>query len=55
MARNSQCQVRFLAELTLSTQSQILRYAQDDSEGLGMTAHQESLRLKNKKTYPRLD
>ena len=30
--------VRFLAEFTLSTQSEILRFAQDDSEGLGMTA-----------------
>ncbi len=29
---------RFLAEFTLSTQSEILRFAQDDSEGLGMTA-----------------
>ncbi len=28
---------RFLAEFTLSTQSEILRFAQDDSEGLGMT------------------
>jgi len=28
---------RFLAESTLSTQSEILRFAQDDSEGLGMT------------------
>jgi hypothetical protein len=28
---------RFLAEFTLSTQSEILRCAQDDSEGLGMT------------------
>jgi len=27
----------FLAEFTLSTQSEILRFAQDDSEGLGMT------------------
>jgi hypothetical protein len=32
---------RFLAELTLSTQSEILRFAQDDSEGLGMTASRE--------------
>jgi len=30
---------RFLAEFTLSTQSEILRFAQDDSEGLGMRAH----------------
>jgi hypothetical protein len=30
---------RFLAEFTLSTQSEILRFAQDDSEGLGMTGH----------------
>jgi len=29
---------RFLAEFTLSTQSEILRCAQDDTEGLGMTA-----------------
>jgi hypothetical protein len=29
---------RFLAEFTLSTQSEILRFAQDDSEGLEMTA-----------------
>ncbi len=29
---------RFLAEFTLSGQSEILRCAQDDSEGLGMTA-----------------
>jgi hypothetical protein len=29
---------RFLAEFTLSGQSDILRCAQDDSEGLGMTA-----------------
>src|SRR5271157_5407715 len=28
---------RFLAEFTLSGQSEILRCAQDDSEGLGMT------------------
>ena len=28
---------RFLAEFTLSDQSEILRCAQDDSEGLGMT------------------
>jgi hypothetical protein len=28
---------RFLAAFTLSTQSEILRCAQDDSEGLGMT------------------
>jgi len=28
---------RFLAEFTLSAQSEILRFAQDDSEGLGMT------------------
>ncbi len=28
---------RFFAEFTLSTQSEILRFAQDDSEGLGMT------------------
>ena len=28
---------RFLAEFTLSTQSEILRFAQDDSEGPGMT------------------
>ena len=28
---------RFLAEFTLSAQSEILRCAQDDSEGLGMT------------------
>jgi hypothetical protein len=28
---------RFLAEFTRSTQSEILRCAQDDSEGLGMT------------------
>jgi hypothetical protein len=27
-----------LAEFTLSTQSEILRFAHDDSEGLGMTA-----------------
>ena len=27
---------RFLAEFTLSAQSEILRYAQDDGEGLGM-------------------
>src|SRR5208337_4103252 len=29
---------RFLAEFTLSGQSEILRCAQDDSEGLGMTS-----------------
>jgi hypothetical protein len=29
---------RFLAQFTLSAQSEILRYAQDDSEGLRMTA-----------------
>ena len=29
---------RFLAEFTLSTQSEVLRCAQDDSEGLGMTS-----------------
>ena len=28
---------RFLAEFTLSSQSEILRFAQDDSEGLRMT------------------
>ena len=28
---------RFLVEFTLSIQSEILRFAQDDSEGLGMT------------------
>jgi hypothetical protein len=33
---------RFLAEFTLSTQSEILRFAQDDSEGLGMTLGGES-------------
>ncbi len=32
---------RFLAEFALSTQSEILRFAQDDSEGLGMTASRE--------------
>ena len=35
---------RFLAEFTLSTQSEILRFAQDDSEGLGMTASKGRLR-----------
>jgi hypothetical protein len=30
---------RFLAEFTVSRQSEILRFAQDDSEGLGMTFH----------------
>jgi hypothetical protein len=29
---------RFFAKFTLSRQSEILRYAQDDSEGLRMTA-----------------
>jgi len=29
---------RFLAEFTLSGQCEILRCAQDDSEGLGMTS-----------------
>jgi hypothetical protein len=33
-----QTRARFLAKFTLSTQSEILRFAQDDSEGLGMTA-----------------
>ncbi len=32
---------RFLAEFTLSGQSEILRCAQDDSEGLGMTGWQD--------------
>jgi hypothetical protein len=31
---------RFLAEFTLSGQCEILRCAQDDSEGLGMTSAQ---------------
>ena len=31
-------EARFFAEFTLSTQSEILRFAQDDSEGLRMTA-----------------
>jgi hypothetical protein len=35
---NEPFRARFLAEFTLSTQSEILRFAQDDSEGLGMTA-----------------
>jgi hypothetical protein len=29
----------FLAEFALSPQSEILRFAQDDSEGLGMTGN----------------
>ena len=33
----SENNARFLAEFTLSRQSEILRFAQDDSEGLGMT------------------
>ena len=33
-----QTRARFLAAFTLSTQGEILRFAQDDSEGLGMTA-----------------
>jgi hypothetical protein len=35
---------RFLAEFTLSTQSEILRFAQDDSEGLGMTVQMKFAR-----------
>ena len=35
--RPQKARARFLAEFTLSTQSEILRFAQDDSEGLGMT------------------
>ena len=33
---------RFLADFILSTQSEILRFAQDDSEGLGMTGNSEA-------------
>jgi hypothetical protein len=39
LGRAAQRRAGFLAEFTLSTQSEILRFAQDDSEGLGMTLH----------------
>jgi len=37
---------RFLADLSLSTQSEILRPGQDDSEGLEMTAHFKAMHAK---------
>jgi hypothetical protein len=35
--RMARGRARFFAEFTLSTRSEILRFAQDDSEGLRMT------------------
>jgi putative ABC transport system permease protein len=43
-ARSSKA--RFPAEFTLSAQSEILRFAQDDSEGLGMTASTNTLQVR---------
>jgi hypothetical protein len=37
LERSARRRARFLAEFTLSRQSEILRFAQDDSEGPGMT------------------
>ena len=37
-SEDEKIRARFLAEFTVSTQSEILRCAQDDSEGLRMTA-----------------
>jgi len=37
--RGTRTRARFLTEFTLSTQGEILRYAQHESEGLGMTAN----------------
>jgi hypothetical protein len=43
---------RFLAEFTLSGQSEILRCAQDDSEGLGMTAWKGFPAARSTTTWP---
>ena len=45
---SSRTRARFFAEFTLSIQSEILRCAQDDCEGLRMTAHFQSSRVKNR-------
>jgi len=40
-SEDEKIRARFFAEFTVSTQSEILRCAQDDSEGLRMTEHLE--------------